>query len=899
MLSSSDRSKLKSKVGRLKSLLIEKFTDYANTRYYLQISEEKRKKELFENHPIGYHEWEQIEKKLATTGMSVKEYIFERSYTYLNRTFFLMRLEILGIQKYPVFHGMKESNGWKEFKLFCPNLCQDADEGFLFLTRQVSDYYARELPGLFLDDSADRAFGIPRELIYELFLQWNDPELSSIFLDDTTAGWIYQYWNDPDREAINERVKDKGKILGKEIASATQLFTERYMVEWLIQNSVGNLWFAICKKNQWNTNAIQVLGELKERRKAHNQKIAKKVISEDTALLIETEEEEYWKYFLERELSEEEIQNVIGSIREIKLLDPACGSGHFLLYAFYFLFYLYKEEDRILKSIHPSYVEASDAEIAKSILENNLHGVDLDPRAIQIAVASLYTTARRFGELQLNHLNLVATRPSIGSHTSEEELNHFKDLFCESLNVPRNVADSLIELLGTSDVLGSLLQIRTEIRNQVAGLELYFQDAEGNIFSKLEEFLKDHDLGNDLGVFTLGTQLSRGLRLIRILDSKYDVVVANPPYLSNSKVEESASGIFVNGASELYESFIYAFKDRLKDSGHFALLTAHNFLFIEKFFNLRKYLLENFTLDSLVQLGVWTFKEISQPGALGFACFILRNEKSNKDSLFFRIGSGNFRKDPYVKEPFLLNQPQKRLYHFDQRKFADIEGSPMIYWWTENFRKWYLQAEKVGELGEVMNGMSTTNNERFLLKHWECKNSDISLYLQESKNDIENEKKFVPIIDGSKYSIFLESLSSVIRWRNKGLEIKSFIVSRYGNYGKRIYSEENYFNQGISFNLIGASNLVFRLRKFKSIFLNSAPSIFNHKGSEIIPSLQSKIQVFIANSINPTINNTSGDIKNLPIPNVIHSKDFVEKARVLSQEEFSIDETNIEYEYEG
>lgn len=131
------------------------------------------------------------------------------------------------------------------------------------------------------------------------------------------------------------------------------------------------------------------------------------------------------------------------------------------------------------------------------------------------------------------------------------------------------------------------------------------------------------------------------------------------------------------------------------------------------------------------------------------------------------------------------------------------------------------------------------------------------------------------------------------------MEIKSFIVSRYGNYGKRIYSEENYFNQGISFNLIGASNLVFRLRKFKSIFLNSAPSIFNHKGSEIIPSLQSKIQVFIANSINPTINNTSGDIKNLPIPNVIHSKDFVEKARVLSQEEFSIDETNIEYEYEG
>ena len=264
-MNSNDRKKLKSKVAALKAGLIQSFTDFATTKYYLGIAnEEKRTRELREKKPVEFQEWKLIQSKLATTGMSLEEYIIERSYTYLNRTFFLMRLEVLGIQKYQVFKGLKASDGWKEFNEFCPSLCREVDEGYLFLTRQVSDYYARELPGLFLDDSADRAFGIPRQLIFTLYETWNEASLANAFLDDTTAGWIYQYWNDPDREAINERVKDKGKVAGKEIASATQLFTERYMVEWLLQNSLGNLWLAICKKNGWDTTAVKRIEELRD-----------------------------------------------------------------------------------------------------------------------------------------------------------------------------------------------------------------------------------------------------------------------------------------------------------------------------------------------------------------------------------------------------------------------------------------------------------------------------------------------------------------------------------------------------------------------------------------------------------------------------------------------------------
>ncbi|TGK45909.1 Eco57I restriction-modification methylase domain-containing protein [Leptospira bouyouniensis] len=613
MLNSSDRSKLKSKVSKLKNLLIEKFTDYTNTRYFLQISKDKRIKELLEKQPIGFQEWHLIEKKLESTGMSIDEYIIERSYTYLNRTFFLMRLEILGIQKYPVFRGMKDSTGWKEFKLFCPNLCNEADEGYLFLTRQVSDFYARELPGLFLDDSADRAIGIPRELIYELFLEWNDPNLESIFEDDTTAGWIYQYWNDPDREAINKRVKDAGEIEGKEIASATQLFTERYMVEWLIQNSLGNLWLSICAKNKWKTTALTAIENLQKRRVSHNKKIREKQISDDTALLIETPEEEYWKYYLERVLTNEEIESSIASIRDVKVLDPACGSGHFLLYAFYFLLYLYREEDRIISALDSNHMPLSDVEIAKSILENNLHGIDLDPRAVQIAVASLYTTALKVGRFSLDNLNLVATRPSIGSGTNKETFTIFIDQFSIETNISKVMAEALIDHLGKSDVLGSLMQIRSEIKNLLETYTLE-QGSEEAIFQKLEDFVKSHDIGNDLGLFTMGNQLSRGLRLLRLLDQKYDVVVANPPYLSLSKINETIAEDYKNTYSgdvdDLYQAFFYAYQGFAKRNGYISCVTMHGWMYISQFKDFRVNFIKTTSIDSVAHLGTNAFEEI-------------------------------------------------------------------------------------------------------------------------------------------------------------------------------------------------------------------------------------------------------------------------------------------------
>ncbi|MCB1177008.1 MAG: Eco57I restriction-modification methylase domain-containing protein, partial [Leptospiraceae bacterium] len=737
MLGGNDRKKLKSKVIKIRGILTKGYEDYANSRFLLSIKDKSKRQIALEKNEIAIGEWKLIQSKLSHNGINLSEYIQERAYTFLNRSFFLFRMEALGITKVKLFKGLKSSSGWKEFNEFCRVLCEGEDEGYLFLFKQLTDFYSKELPGLFLDDLADRSFGIPGRILYEILQEWNDPEIENIFSDDSTAGWIYQYWNDPDREEINAKVQNKGKISGKEIASATQLFTERYMVEWLLQNSLGNLWLGICKKNNWNSSADTILKGLQEKRKKHNERIEKGEITEDTALSI-SETEENWKYYMEREIGEEEWINSPLSIREAKVLDPACGSGHFLIYSFELLFYFYKEEESIKKQIDPTYKEISDIEIAKSIIENNLFGVDLDPRAVQIAGAGIYMMARRFGYPEISRMNLVATRPAIGTGDKETIKEFLDDLNTET-GIPPEIGKGLVEVLQKSDVLGSLLQIQLEIKTLLNDWGFFGDETkEEVIYEQLKKYLSGHDSSQDLGVFTLGNQLNRGLRLLKILEDKYDVVVANPPYLGAGKIEADVLKIYQNlyplGKEDLLTIFMIRATSLVKERGFLSMITMHNWMFLSNFSKFREHYLDSFRLETLAHMGrgggftdYADFDKVMQT-----TMFIFTNQKPGEafNSRFSRLNSYTNRD----KQINLLNQTPKRMFSFDQKKFSDIEGSPMIYWWREEFREWYLKADKVGK--NVRKGAETGNNERFIRFQYEVSSKNISIILQNSLESV-------------------------------------------------------------------------------------------------------------------------------------------------------------------
>jgi len=306
--------------------------------------------------------------------------------TWLNRLAVIKHLESMELLKPKLLTGGWQSAAFKEFRDYAPEFLQEEDQGYGLLLRLVFDELALDLSGLFgrgglngYVELVPMPAATLRYLVEEL-----DKVEADAWCDDTTLGWIYQYWNDPERESIDQKMNDGGKVEPHEIASKTQMFTERYMVEWLLQNSLNNQWLEICGVNGWVAEVVAdgTLENLETRRQDWRQRREAGDVALDELMAIENEQEQRWKYWVKppnsltdkglKPLAIPETRGLspLSSLRHLKLIDPACGSGHFLVIAFDLLFAFYQEESR-----HRGEV-LTDAAIANSILENNLYGID-------------------------------------------------------------------------------------------------------------------------------------------------------------------------------------------------------------------------------------------------------------------------------------------------------------------------------------------------------------------------------------------------------------------------------------------------------------------------------------------------------------------------------------------
>ena len=266
----------------------------------------------------------------------------QAAYTLLNRLVILRLMEEPGpsgqpLRKPPLIKGGWGSTAYQDFRDLARGVVRDdPTEGFGFLLQLVCEELSEDLPGLFGSAGIADLIPIPAATLRQVVEELNKEELQSCWADDMTLGWIYQYWNDPERETLDAKINDGGKIEPHEIASKTQMFTERYMVDWMLQNSLGLMWFTLCKKNGWapevQTNGT--LQRLEERRIAWRAKRAAGEVSLTALMPLETEEERRWAYFLpDQEIPDEAVELAPDSVREWKILDPAVGSGHFLVVA--------------------------------------------------------------------------------------------------------------------------------------------------------------------------------------------------------------------------------------------------------------------------------------------------------------------------------------------------------------------------------------------------------------------------------------------------------------------------------------------------------------------------------------------------------------------------------------
>jgi hypothetical protein len=820
---------------------------------------------------------------------NIRDAIREAAYTLTNRLFILMQLEARSILKVPVVTGGKKSPGYRAFRDFCPGLCDTDDGGYGFLLNQVFRYVSRDLPGFFTDSPITALFDVPGPVLAWLVEQLNRSDLAPVWTDDTTLGWLYQYWNDPDRKKVNDKVDGrgvkKGKVEAHEIAHATQLFTERYMVEWLLQNSLGTQWLAICRKNGWKTTALDIIQELEDRRTAWRAKIERKEEPEDRPMPIKPKEV-YWKFYVDQPIPDDVVKAAPESIQGVKILDPACGSGHFLVYAFDMLLDFYREETTFTGT------EWSDADIVQSIIGHNLHGIDIDPRAVQLAAAGLYIKTKSVApNAHPEQMNLVASNLGLGDLPADDPaLRSFLETLELEAGIPPDKSRELIDMLKGADYMGSLLQIDTALDKMVGStrsigstqMKAVGNDEERRamvirvIDDALRQFLAAHDRGDDLGVRSRAEQLEKGVRLIEIISRRYEVVCANPPYLSKSKCSETIQNLFSDGVAELYELFVYKFIKMSSEFGFMAFLAAQNFMFISKFEKLREKIQKETHVFRCLHFGSDTFKDVLN--ALGFVgAILLKSNRINSSGCYIRLE----RIPMDLKEVAALCPPLNRCFTFKQSKFKDIDGWPMIYWWPEEFRNSYLDAPKISDHCHVKNGINTHANTRFVRLWFEIEalNKEFSWYAKGSLDS----KWYFPII----YKIY---------WGQKR-HTEKFIMAKGWTLSYAIYSREYFSEPGASYSIIGA-NPVAGIRK-ASIFDMSASSIFTNKDIySVITNINTIPGMFIATSLNPTINFQKADLDRMPIFNISsNQKILVNKLVELHKENISNIEKYYEYSY--
>lgn len=811
--------------------------------------------------------------------------IKEAAATLLNRLILVRHLEALGLSKPLVVTGGWNSKGYREFREFAPALAGDETEGYHTLLQILFDELALDLPGLFGDVGLTRLFVIPASTLREIVERLDDPKLASAWTDDTTLGWVYQYWNDPEREALDAKINAGGKIEPHEIASKTQMFTERYMVEWLLQNSLGLTWLCICQKNGWRADARDVLPVLEARRVDWRAKRDAGHVTLDALMPLDGELEDHWKYFVEQPIPEDAVKNAPRSIRDLKLLDPACGSGHFLVIAFDMLAALYREEAR-----HTGVVWTA-REIAESILENNVFGIDIDARAIQIAAAGLYAKARVLAkDVRPKRVNLVAPVLELAKLSEDDPALVVlrRDLKKEA-GLSEKVVNELVKALKGVDHLGSLLRVDDAVEQAIETAEREFEggSAQGNLFGqafapqqvklplgpktkattldKIEQFLAQHSRAGDLGLRLEAEQLAAGVRFVRMVhEGTYDIVVGNPPYQGTSRMADAGyvAKTYPRGKADLYAAFLERGLQLVRPGGLSGLLTMRGWMFLGQFAEMRKYLLGKYDLTALVDIDSGGFEEVSAAQVvLSVAASMFRNGKSDETAFAIRPTPREDRVSTNMtarKRAGLLAHVGR--YDFDPKGFGVIEGEPIVYWWTKEFLERYESVPKLGELAAVRQGLATSANACFLRRPWEVRLKQISY----AEDDPHYRSAWAPYIKGGAGGVWMEPLDDIVNWTMSGLSVKAYAQHLYGSYTRTIKNEEWYFKRGVCFTKIG-SRFDGRAHRYPSVIDVAGSSVYPEDIPTTLTLLNSSMARFVLSSLNPTINFQVGDVNRLPV----------------------------------
>ncbi len=502
--------------------------------------------------------------------------------------------------------------------------------------------------------------------------------------NEEAIGWIYEGFIAEENKAVFEKFGKGKKVLPNEIGPATQRFTPRWIVKFLLENSLGRFWIEMHPDSRLKGSMAYLVPNAKE------------------------------------------LLRPLKSIIEISFLDPACGSMHFGLVAFDLFVEMYREEmENAGKPGWPGKASVQfENDIPSAIISNNLHGLDLDLRAVQLSALTLFLRTRYLNpKCTFTDRNLACCNIE---QITAGRLDEFIKQARFSHPIYGRILRAMVAKLKDSDNLGSLLRLEIELQRLIAeerekaerdkqfllafpgiteeqfktpeGIEEFFEIISDQILRHLDDFIRgSRSKGLDAGHFA--AEAAKGLRFLRLVQERYDVVATNPPYMSRRNQSPTMAGFldcnYPYTKSDLYAAFIQRCTELAAPQGKVAMITQQSFMFISSYEQMRAGLREQVAITSIAHLGPKAFPAVSGE-KVNTAAFVLRLEqdahkREENVGVYFRLVR---ERDAEAKRAAFesalaalrAGQPHPLLFWNIQKDFDTIPGKPWVYWMPNHVR---------------------------------------------------------------------------------------------------------------------------------------------------------------------------------------------------------------------
>ena len=671
----------------------------------------------------------------------------------------------------------------------------------------------------------------------EIITAFNDIEQdeqcgSDIWKGDDILGWMYENFNTVEKVQLKESGE---KTEYDKVSLQSQVYTPQWVVKFLVDNTLGKQYLEMYPDSRF-------------------------MIDEETGKT---------KYLIANAPKQQVRHPKKNGVLDIKLIDPACGSGNFLIYAFSVFYDMYVDQ------MENYGADFSRRDIPKLIVEHNLYGVDLDERAVQITQIALFIKAMQlkgrrgkmptFCNVVSSHFTLPAyekieaTFDMGDSHWDEKQREVLKDIWNDLCNAHK---------------FGSLIRLKEKIEALMPSQEvtLFSEHEIADFFSFRNQALnilrqQVHQWGGEGSNAYSLSLVNDAMTFLDILTTSFDVAVANPPYTDSSdfgpELKAFAEANYKKPLKfniNLYACFIKRCCELTDELGKVGMIHPMTFMYIKTFEDVRKFILNQTHINLFVEYGL---SNLFGSVMVDPAFYVLEKDKSEKnDSLFISLDQYTRTPQEKFKKQYCLealsdivaDNENKHVYLLPQDKLKAIKSWPFIYWISDEFREKF-GSDDLDLVLYIRQGGATGNNERTLRFFWEVSSNDLS-------EVIEDKKPYVFYPKGGPFCKWYGNNWVVIAYKNP-------IMYEYlKSHGNRLPSEKFYLQEGVTYCSSGSRGCSFRYMPVNQVISGAGPGIYpSEKYSNInyyLGFLNTILSTYLLESLNPTVNVTQGDIKRVP-----------------------------------